>query len=230
MTPGFTRAAFVLGMRRSVPLLAGLAPFGLIVGVMAQGQGLSLAEVTLMSALCYAGSAQILVLGHWAMPAPVLAATLATFIINLRLALMGPVLSPWLDRIHGWRLFSTLFMMADQNWALSVEHMRRGEGDAAFLFGSGFLIWVIWVATTMLGHWAGAIVRPPPGHPVFFAALAVFLALLTRMWRGRSDGLPWVVAAGTSVVAAQILPGSWYIVIGALAGSLAGAVRDRLSA
>jgi predicted branched-subunit amino acid permease len=230
MTPGFTSGAFMLGMRRSVPLLVGLSPFGLIVGVMAQGQGLSLAEVTLMSALCYAGSAQILVLGHWAMPAPVLTASLAAFIINLRLALMGPVLSPWLDRIHGWRLWSTLFMMADQNWALSVEHMRRGEGDAGFLFGSGFLIWVVWVATTMLGHWAGAIVRPPPGHPVFFAALAVFLALLTRMWRGRSDGLPWAVAASVSVLAAQILPGSWYIVIGALAGSLVGAARDRLSA
>jgi 4-azaleucine resistance transporter AzlC len=217
-------------MRRSVPLLAGLTPFGLIVGVLAQGQGLSLAEATLMSALCYAGSAQILVLGHWAMPAPVLGATLAAFIINLRLALMGPVLSPWLDRLHGWRLWSTLFMMADQNWALSVEHMRRGEGDAGFLFGSGFMIWVVWVATTMIGHWAGAIVRPPPGHPVFFAALAVFLALLTRMWRGRPDGMPWLVAAGASVAAAQILPGSWYIVIGALAGSLAGVVRDRLSA
>jgi predicted branched-subunit amino acid permease len=98
------------------------------------------------------------------------------------------------------------------------------------VFGSGFLVWVVWVATTMIGHWAGAIVRPPPGHPVFFAALAVFLALLTRMWRGRTDGLPWVVAAGVSVVAAQILPGSWYIVIGALAGSLAGAARDRLAA
>jgi 4-azaleucine resistance transporter AzlC len=230
MRGGFTRGAVLLGMRRSVPLLLGLTPFGLIVGVLAQGQGLSLAEATLMSALCYAGSAQILVLGHWAVPAPVLGATLAAFIINLRLALMGPVLSPWLDRLQGWRLWGTLFMMADQNWALSVEHMRRGEGDAGFLFGSGFIIWVVWVATTMIGHVAGAVIRPPPGHPVFFAALAVFLALLTRMWRGRQDALPWLVAAGVSVVAAQVLPGSWYIVVGALAGSLAGTVRDRLTA
>ena len=229
MSAGFTRAGFMLGMRRAVPLLLGLAPFGLIVGVMAQGQGLSLAEVTLMSALCYAGSAQILALGHWGVPAPILGATLAALIVNLRLALMGPVLSPWLDRVRGWQLWGSLFMMADQNWALSVEHMRRGEGDCGFLFGSGFIIWVVWVLTTMMGHFAGAVVRPPPGHPVFFAALAIFIALLTRMWRTRSDALPWAVAAVTATIASQVLSGSWYIVIGALAGSLAGAARDRLA-
>jgi 4-azaleucine resistance transporter AzlC len=229
MSAGFTRAGFVLGMRRAVPMLLGLAPFGLIVGVMAQGQGLSLAEVTLMSALCYAGSAQILALGHWGVPAPILGATLAALIVNLRLALMGPVLSPWLDRVRGWQLWGSLFMMADQNWALSVEHMRRGEGDAGFLFGSGFIVWVVWVLTTMIGHFAGAVVRPPPGHPVFFAALAVFIALLTRMWRSRSDAMPWLVAGVTATIASQTLPGSWYIVIGALAGSLAGAARDRLA-
>ena len=229
MSAGFTRAAFMLGMRRAVPMLLGLAPFGLIVGVMAQGQGLSLAEVTLMSALCYAGSAQILALGHWGVPAPVLGATLAALIVNLRLALMGPVLAPWLDRVRGWQLWGSLFMMADQNWALSVEHLRRGEGDAGFLFGSGFIIWVVWVLTTMMGHFVGAVVRPPPGHPIFFAALAVFIALLTRMWRSPADAMPWLVAGVTATVASHILPGSWYIVIGALAGSLAGAARDRLT-
>jgi predicted branched-subunit amino acid permease len=42
--------------------------------------------------------------------------------------------------------------------------------------------------------------------------------------------MPWVVAALAATLAARLLPGSWYIVIGALAGSLAGAVRDRRAA
>ena len=217
----------MLGLRRSLPLTAGLAPFGVVAGVLAQGQGLSMAEAALMSALCFAGSAQILVLGHWGVPAPVAAATFATFVINLRLALMGPVLGPWLDRLRGWKLAASLFVMADHNWALSVELMRRGEGDAAFLFGSGAMVWAVWVATTVLGHWMGSLVQPPPGHPLFFAALAAFVALLSGMWRGRADALPWAVAAGVALVAARVLPGTWYIVVGALAGSLVGAVRDR---
>jgi 4-azaleucine resistance transporter AzlC len=228
---GFSRAAVMLGARRTVPLLIGVTPFGLVAGVAAQGQGLSLAEAGLMSALCYAGSAQLLALSHWATPAPVIAATLAAFVINLRLALMGPVLSPWLDRVRGWRLWGSLFVMADQNWALAAKQMRDGPGkgepaDAGFLFGSGFAMWVVWVVTTLLGYALGSVVRPPPGHPLYFAALAVFIALLAPMWRNRSDALPWAVAAAVSLLAARVLPGTWYIVIGALAGAGAGALRD----
>ena len=226
---GFTLAAMRLGGRRALPLLAGLAPFGLVVGLVGQRQGLSFAEMGLMSGLCYAGSAQLLALSHWSVPAPVLAATFAAFVVNLRLALMGPVLAPWLDRLRGWQLIGSLFMMADQNWALSVDAMRRGEADAGFLFGSGAVTWLAWLTTTLAGHLLGQVIAPPPGHPLFFAALAVFIALLVPMWRGRSDGLAWIVAAVVSTAASFLLPGSWYIVAGALAGSVAGLVRDRSS-
>ncbi len=225
---GFSGAAMRLGARRVLPLVAGLAPFGLVVGLLAQGAGLSLTEAGLMSGLCYAGSAQLLALGHWAVPAPILAATLAALIVNLRLVLMGPVLAPWLDRVKGWRLMASLFMMADQNWALSVEAMRRGEGDAGFLFGSGLLTWFVWVGTTLAGHLLGGVIAPAPNHPIFFAALAVFIALLVPMWRGRMDGLPRVVAAIASIVTSVVLPGTWYVVVGALAGSLAGLLQERL--
>jgi 4-azaleucine resistance transporter AzlC len=227
---GFSAAALRLGARRSMPMLAGLIPFGLVAGVLAQEQGLSLIEAGLMSAFVYAGSAQLLALGHWGVPAPVLAASIAAFVINLRLALMGPVLTPWLDQVRGWRLWGSLFLMVDQNWALSVDHMRRGEGDAGFLFGSGLAIWAAWVATTMAGHVLGTMVRPSPGHPLFFAALAVFVALLVPMWRGRADAVPWIVAAAVATLAARVLPGSWYILLGALGGGLAGVVQDRRAA
>ena len=226
--PRFSRAAVLAGARRSLPLQVAVAPFGLVCGVAAQGQGLSLAEATLMSGLVYAGSAQLLVLSHWVNPAPVLAAAIASFVINLRMALMGPVLGPWLDRVRGWRLWGSLFVMADQNWALSVTEMQSGQGDAGFLFGSGVLMWVVWVGTTAAGHVLGATMRPPPGHPLFFAALAVFVAILVPMWRGRRDFVPWIVAASVAMLLARLLPGtSWYIVAGALAGSTAGVWRDR---
>ena len=226
--PGFSRSAVLAGVRRSLPLQAAVAPFGVVCGVAAQGQGLSLAEATLMSGLVYAGSAQLLVLSHWVNPAPVLAAAIASFVINLRLALMGPVLGPWLDRVRGWRLWGSLFVMADQNWALAVTEMQSGRGDAGFLFGSGVLMWVVWVATTAAGHVLGATMRPPPGHPLFFAALAVFVAILVTVWRGRRDFVPWIVAVAVALLLARLLPGtSWHIVAGALAGSAAGVWRDR---
>ena len=226
--PRFSRAAAIEGARATLPLQLAVVPFGLVCGVAAQGQGLSLLEATLMSGIVYAGSAQLLALSHWSNPAPVLAAAFAAFVVNLRLALMGPVLAPWLDRLRGWRLWVSLFVMADQNWAMSVTQMQSGRWDAGYLFGSGAAMWVVWVVSTAAGHVLGVAMRPQPGHPLFFAALAVFVAILVVMWRGRQDIVPWIVAALAALLFSRLLPGtSWHIVGGALAGSLTGVLRDR---
>jgi predicted branched-subunit amino acid permease len=223
----FTRAGAWRGARAVLPMLIGTAPFGVVTGIAAQGAGLSLTEATLMSAIVYAGSAQLVALLGWAVPAPVLSATLAALAMNLRMALMGPVLAPWLDRLRGLRLWGTLFFMADQNWALSVREMTSGGSDAAFLLGSGLALWVMWVATTVAGHLLGGWINPPPGHPIFFAAFAVFVALLVDLSRGWGDVLPWLVAAVVAAGTAQAVPGgAWYIVAGAVAGSVAGGLRD----
>lgn len=227
LRPRFSRAAMLAGVRRSLPLQVALVPFGLVCGIVAQGQGLSLSEAVLMSGLCYAGSAQLLALTHWATPAPVLAAATAAFVVNLRMALMGPVIGPWLDRLRGWRLWASLFFMADQNWAMSVQEMQAGRWDAGFLFGSGLVMWVVWVAGTAAGHLMGTSMRPSPGHPLFFAALGVFVAIVAGMWRGRRDLLPWLVAAGVSLAVSRLIDGTFYVVAGAMAGAAAGVVRDR---
>lgn len=225
---GWTRGAFWAGVRGVVPVLPGLVPFGLVTGVASQGAGLSLAEAGVMSAVVYAGSAQLLALSHWTDPASPVAAAVAAFVVNLRLALMGPVLSPWFGRVRGWRLWGALFVMADQNWAVAVVEQKAGRWDAAFVLGSGLVMWGVWLLSTLAGHLAGTLMRPPPGHPLFFAAVAVFVAMLAGMWRGVGrDGLPWGVAACVSAAVARVLPdSSLYIVAGAVAGTTVAVVRD----
>ena len=226
-----TAAGVRRGVRQSLPVLVSLVPFGLVCGITAQGHGLSLQAAMLMSALVFAGSSQLVALSHWdaAGSAPVLAATLSTLVVNLRFALMGPVLAPWLDRLRGWRLWGTLALLVDQSWALAVADMGAGGRDAGVLLGASVAMWGTWVLSTGLGHVLGAAMRPPEGHPLFFAALAVFVAMLCTMWRGRGDALPWAVAAVAATATARLLPGtSWHIVAGALAGSLAGLLRDRV--
>jgi len=223
----FTRVGFVRGLRMSLPLVLGLIPFGLVAGVAGQGVGLSLGEITFMSAAVYAGAAQLVALGVWGHPVDLFAVTFAAFVVNLRLALMGPVLAPWLNRLSGWRLYLSLFMMVDHSWALSVKEMNAGYRDSAMFLGCGLSLFVFWVITTALGHLLGTQLQPPQGHPLFFAALAAFISILVMMWRGLGDLMPWAVAGVVSVLVAQIMPGSfWYIVAGALAGSVAGGVRD----
>lgn len=221
----FTREGFRRGARASVPLIIGTFPFGLVVGVISAAKGLSIAETLAMSGLVFGGSSQLLALELWAEPAPVVAVTLAAFVVNLRLAPMGAALAPWLDRLRGARLWGTLATLVDHSFALSMAEMRRGGRDAAFLPGIGVALWCFWMVAVALGHVFGATVRLPPGHPLYFAAPATFCAILVPVWQGvRRDLVPWGLAAAVSLLAWSAgLTAPWPLLAGALAGASLGA-------
>lgn len=232
-TPGmrviFTRAGVMRGVVRSVPLLIGIAPFGLVVGVISLGKGLSLAETVLMSGLVFAGASQLLALELWSDPPDILAVAIAAFVVNIRLVPLGAALAFWLDHLRGWRLWGSLFLAVDHSFALSVAAHREGERDAGFLLGLGLLSWVGWAAATAAGHVLGSAVALPPTHPLFFAATATFVAILVALWRGpRQDVPPWLLAAATAVAAQALrLPAPVPLLAGAFAGATLAALMER---
>jgi predicted branched-subunit amino acid permease len=223
----FSRAGWWRGCRAALAITLGLSPFGLVIGVIAASKGLSLAEALLMSGLTFAGSAQLVVLQLWTDPAPIVAATLACLVVNLRMAPMGAALAPALDRLRGWRLWFTLAWLVDNGFALFVAEMRAGRRDVAFILGAGMGMWVNWMAMVTVGHSLGAAVQLRPGHPIFFAAVATMLAILVPIWRGRGDLAPWALA-GLAAVAAHGagLGAPWPVLAGAFTGAAFGAWRD----
>ncbi|WP_198378723.1 AzlC family ABC transporter permease [Neoroseomonas rubea] len=221
----FTRAGLLRGARQAAPLVIGTFPFGLVVGVISDAKGLSLLETLLMCALVFAGSSQLLALELWTEPAPIAAATLAAFVVNIRLAPMGAALAPWLDRLRGVRLWGSLATLVDHSYALSAADQRRGGRDAAFLLGVGVALWTFWMIAVGIGHVFGAAVRLPPGHPLYFAAIATFCAILVPIWQGvRRDLLPWTLAGVVALLAwgAGLGP-PWPLIAGALCGAALGA-------
>lgn len=225
----FTWHGFWRGVRISLPMVPAMAPFGLIVGVLADARGLSWLETMVMSALVFAGTSQLVALELWTDPAPILGATLAAFVINLRLAPMGAALAPWLDKLRGWRLWGTLATLVDNSFAISIADQRAGGKDAALLLGVGLTFWIFWMSMTGLGHAFSGLIALPPGHPIFFASLATLVALMVPLWRGAGEILPWTVAALAAVVTSHGLGlgQPWPVLAGAFIGAAAGAWRDR---
>lgn len=224
----YTKAGFWLGVRRSLPLMAGLAPFGFVTGLITERHGLNFWDCALMNGLVYSGAAQLVALANWTHPAPILAACFAVLVVNLRFALMGPVLAPWLNSLRPFWRFANLAILVDHPFALSVTDMRRGGRDAALFTGLAVPLWFGWITSTLLGFVMAKRLDLPPGHPLFFGALAAFIALLVPLWRGRADVLPWLIAAGIAVAVARLVPhSSWYIPAGAICGCLAGALEGR---
>ena len=116
--------------------------------------------------------------------------------------------------------------MVDESWAMTMSDFAKGGRDAGFLFGSGFILYLAWVSSAVIGRTVGAWIQNPAQWGLDFAFTAVFTALLVGMWKGKSNLLPWVVAAIVAVAAAHWLPGKWYILLGGVAGSAVGAFTD----
>lgn len=231
----FTRAGVGRGAVASLPLWLGMVPFGLVIGVLADAKGLTFAETVLMSAIVYAGAAQLLVLEIWTDPVPIMAAIVAAGVVNIRMAPQGAALAGWLDRLRGWKLWGTLATLVDHSFAMSVQEQRRGGRDAGYLLGVGLGLWVSWVLTTGIGHLAGSLVKVPPGHPLYFASVAAFISILVGLWRGpRVDLAPWVVAGLVALAAHRAgLPVPLPLLAGTFAGAVLGAwieLRDRARA
>jgi 4-azaleucine resistance transporter AzlC len=222
---------FLAGARACIPVVISVAAYGVVWGVLARGAGLSVLEVMLMSGLVFAGSAQFVALDLWTQtPAslPIGPLILAALIVNLRYLLLTATLRPLYGCGEQFKGAVTMAIVSDETWAMTIGEMSKGRGTAAFLLGGGVFAYLCWMATTVLGHTLGAIIDDPVRYGLDFAFTATFLALLLGMWKGKSDLVPWLVAALAAIVSARLIGGSWYILVGGLVGSFAGALSERL--
>lgn len=227
--PPWSAAQFQAGARACIPVAISVAAYGVVWGVLAKQAGLSLFEVVLMSGLVFAGSAQFVALDLWtATPAtlPIGPIILATLIVNLRYLLLTATMRPLVRPGTEKRSALAMWLLSDENWAMTVGEMARGRGSIAFLAGGGTTIWCFWMAATVIGRLVGSAIDDPTRYGLDFAFTATFLALLLGMWKGKADLIPWLAAALLAIASAKLIPGSWYILIGGVGGSLAGALAE----
>ncbi|MCD2202176.1 AzlC family ABC transporter permease [Halobacterium sp. KA-6] len=215
----FTAAGVREGFVSGFPVAVGVAGYGVVFGVVARRAGLSVAEAGLMSATVLAGAAQLVAVELWAAPIPVVAVVATTALVNLRYVLMGAALRPWLQQVTVPQAYTSVFFFADENWALSIGTLRAGSSNGAFLFGSGVVLWLLWIASTVVGATAGDLVGDPATYGLDFVATALFLTLAAGFWEGTESLRPWVVAATAALAVHAVVPGEWYILAGALAGA-----------
>ncbi len=221
--PCFTRAGFNRGFRKMLPIALFVILFGMAFGVAAVEQGLEGWVAVVMSASSFAGASQFATLDLWQEEVPLLPLILITFAVNARHLLMGAAFSHWM-RPLGWpKILLTASVMTDPNFALVTAARREGERDVAMLLGAGLALWTTWSLGTLVGVGLGSSIGDPEALGVDVLLPSFFTALLIGMWRGRGTLAPWLTAAGVAILVSQLLPGHWYIMIGALAGGLVGA-------
>jgi len=217
------------GVRRSLVLLPGCLTMAVAIGTVAAQKGMSLIDTVLMSGILFAGASQLVALELWSPPFTLTALVtiaLVTAAVNLRYLLMTASLRPWFADMPAWQAYPTLMFTVDANWLVAMRYRSEGGTDAGVFLGSGLVLWLAWVAGTVPGHLVGSLFTDPARLGLDLALPAFFAAMLVPLWRGPRWAITWIAAGATALIVSALVPGWWFIIAGALAGSIAGGFID----
>lgn len=227
MSHSFTMAGARAGARAALVLSPAIVVFGATFGMLAGTVGLSLLEAATMSAVVCAGTAQFAALQLWSDPVSWVTTGVASLVMNSRYVLLGATVRDWFKGISASKSYLSLFFMYDGNWATATRDRTLGMTDAAHLLGGGIVMCAIWTLATMIGHAFGGLIGDPRRFGLDFVITAFFATMAVSLWRGRTDILPVATAVLAALVTDRLTAGPWYIVAGAVTGSLVAALRYR---
>jgi predicted branched-subunit amino acid permease len=222
---GFTWNGLGKGLRAGLTPAGGSVIYGVAFGLLADQAGLSMLATMAMSILVYSGSAQMVGLQAWGDPIPLATIAAAIVAVNARYFLLGAALRPWLAPLPAVQSYGSLFFLGDGNWAPAMREYYEGRRDAAFLLGAGFTMFAGWVGGTGAGHELGQVLGDTRRLGLDFILPGYFVVMAFGLWRGKADLLPFAAASIAALVAQHLIAGQWYMLVGALAGSLAAAIR-----
>lgn len=221
------RSAFFAGVRRQLPILLGVAPFGAIYGALAVGAGLAPTAAQAMSTIVFAGSSQFIAASLFGTGAPWVVIVLTTFVVNLRHALYSASLAPYVAHLPlRWKL-PLAYLLTDEAYAVVIQHYRSGDNPALahwFYAGGGLALWTTWQVSTAAGVFFGAHV--PASWGLDFTLALTFIALLVPSLRDRPTLLAATVAAVVAILVGD-LPYKLGLLLAAAAGIVAGVIGGR---
>ncbi len=223
------RPSFLHGLSASLPIIMGYFPIAFSFGVAATRAGFTALEASALSLIIYAGASQFLALALLSSGAPVLVSAFTLIAMNLRHVLYGPALMREAGREAGTRhAWVWAWGLTDEVFGQALGALARGQRfSEPYMFGLGLGAYVAWVSGTVVGAFAGGGALdqwPALSAGLGFMLPALFLALLLSILNRRQ--LPVIAIAALATVAGTlaISPTSG-ILLGMLAGALAGLVR-----
>ncbi|MCK9382399.1 MAG: AzlC family ABC transporter permease [Sulfuritalea sp.] len=214
-----------------MPMLLGVAPFGVIYGVVALQSGIPALAAMAMSSVVFAGSAQFLLAQLVGAGAPLLLTAGAVGLVNLRHALYSASVAPMLAHLpRRWKILLA-YLLTDEAYAAAIPHLMAVKPDSPqsaqahwILFGSGFGLWAGWQLATLAGVLIGA--QLPANLGLEFALPLTFIAIVVPMIDSRAR-IAAALAAAAGAVALAGMPYKVGLFIAAMAGLVAGIAMPR---
>ncbi len=207
------------GMRDSLTVLVGAAPFGFLFGALAVENGMTVFEAVLMSATLFAGASQMVGIDLFGTKIAPWLIVFSIFAVNFRHILYSATIG---SRFAGYSTLQkaiAFFLLTDPQFANAESRYESGKSVSfRWYMAMAVPVYVLWVIEGALGALFGNLIEDPHALGIDFLLPIYFLGLVMG-FRKRRNWLPVVLASGVASTIAFYLVGSpWHVSIGAIVG------------
>lgn len=175
---------FLTGALHMIPLNLAVVPWAILAGSMAVDSGLTFAQSVAMSAMVFAGAAQLVTLGLLNSGAGVITIIVSVFFITSQHLLYGLTLRPHVRPFSPLQRAGIGFLLTDELFAVSVAGRQRLS--FAYLFGAGLSFYLVWVLVSILGIVLAHSISDLSQLRLDFSVVATLLAIVVPLIKSKS--------------------------------------------
>ena len=208
-----------------MPLVVSAIPFALVVGLAITESGIGNFIGWTGAPIIFAGAAQLTLITLLGTGTAVVAAVSAALVINARHLMYSAALAPTFQKQPRWFRWLGPYALLDQMFALVVLRKDDDPDDfRSYYLAAAATFIFFWNAMVALGLLVGPVV--PETWQLEFAVPVMFVGIVVMAIDRYPKAVAALVGAGVSYVSAG-LPNRSGLLVGALAGIIAGVLADR---
>lgn len=224
MNDRVTRAAFF----DVLPLCIAVIPWGILVGSLAIEAGFSSWQAQALSALVFAGSAQIAILSLLTAGAGIVSQASTVAVISSRHLLYAAVMREHVSQLSRFKRLVFGFVLTDEMFAVAVARHQQGiPFSYLYCLVSGFTFYIFWNLATFAGIMVGHQIDNLDQLGLDFAIAATFIALTVPGIKN-SPVLVAALVAGLVSWVTQVYQFTGGLVLAGIAGMVAGYVAESM--
>ncbi|WP_240634911.1 AzlC family ABC transporter permease [Brenneria salicis] len=215
-------------MMEMLPLCLSVIPWGLLAGSMAIQSGLTLWQSIAMSAIIFAGAAQLVTLGLLMSGASLFTVIISVFFITAQHFIYGLTLRAFICHLSIRLRIPIGFLLTDELFALSIAKKDKKMLTPGYLIGAGLTFYLSWNIASLLGIFMANAIPDLEKYHLDFSIIATFITLIVPMINRLSVAAGVVLSLFTSILLTYYrIEGA--IVIAGLCGMAFSVMISRLS-
>ncbi|CDL84544.1 AzlC family ABC transporter permease [Xenorhabdus szentirmaii] len=177
---------FWSGVYNMLPLCLSVIPWGILAGSVAVESGLTIGQSIGMSAILFAGAAQLVTLGLLASGASIFTLVISVFFITAQHFLYGLTLREYVSVLKVRYRLPIGFLLTDELFALSCAKENKNTLTPGYLIGAGLCFYICWNLFSLLGIFMASTIPDLAKYHLDFSIVATFITIVVPMIKSLS--------------------------------------------